>query len=234
MRQRASSTIKTFSSSSVGSSRPSKRLNVTEARGPDYQTVSKEDSNLVGRELARIPQTTVSSGAAPLQHLSRSATGLTSLVSGSIKGLTDILKNDRFGGAEKSLASILKPFLHIFSFISVLGAFRGFKEQNPVKVFGDLGKALLLNMTAKDANDFIHSTDSTGRNLSFKNIISRILTFGAIDLGEQIYTGQGRAVKFVPANLASPVKDLLNGITRPVFGIAKSAVLGRNTANDPG
>jgi hypothetical protein len=234
MRQRHS-IVKTFPSSSlIGVSRPSNGLNVTEARGAGYQTVSKEDSNLVGRELARIPETIVSPGAAPLQHLSRSATGLTSLVSGSMNGLTDILKNDRFGGAEKSLASILKPFLHIFSFISVLGAFRGFKEQNPVKVFGDLGKALLLNMMAKDANGFIHSADSGGRNSSFKNIISRILTFGAIELGEQVYTGQGRALKFVPANLASPVKDVLNGFTRPFFGIAKSAVLGRNTANDPG
>jgi hypothetical protein len=234
MRQK-NSIVKTFPSSSlIGVSRPLNGLNVTEDRGTRYHPAHKEDNNLVGRELARIPEATVSSGAAPLQHLSRSATGLTSLVSGSMKGLTDIFKNDRFGGAEKSLASILKPFLHIFSFISILGAFRGLKEQNPVKVFGDLGKALLLNMMAKDANGFIHSADSGGRNSSFKNIISRILTFGAIELGEQVYTGQGRALKFVPANLASPVKDVLNGFTRPFFGIAKSAVLGRNTANDPG
>ncbi len=215
-------------------SRPSNGLNVTEDRGTRYHPAHKEDNNLVGRELARIPETAVSSQFTPLQHLSRSANGLTSLVSGSINGALGFLKDDRSTGMEKSLASILKPFLHIFSFISIVEALKGFKQHNPVKVFGDLGKALLLNMTAKDANDFIHSTDSTGRNLSFKNIISRILTFGAIDLGEQIYTGQGRAVKFIPSNLASPVKGVLNDVTGLFMGLVKSAVFGRNTADDPG
>jgi hypothetical protein len=236
MRQRAS-TIKTFSSSSaVGSFPSSNGLNTTEPRGSDFHhhDVVKRDNHSIGHQLAKIPETIVSSQPAPLQHLSRSANSLTSTVSGSIKGAVDLLKNNRAAGMEKSLASILKPFLHIFSLISILEALKGFKQHNPVKVFGDLGKALLLNMTAKDANDFIHSTDSTGRNLSFKNIISRILTFGAIDLGEQIYTGQGRAVKFVPSNLASPVKGVLDNLTRPFMGIAKSAVLGRNTVDDQG
>ena len=233
MRQRAS-TIKTFSSSSAVGSFPSLNgLNATEPRRSDSHHVVKGDNHSIGRQLAKIPEIT-SRGAAPLQHLSGAANSLTSLVSGSIKGTADLLKNNRAAGMEKSLASVLKPFLHIFSLISILEALKGFKQHNPVKVFGDLGKALLLNMTAKDTTDFIHSADPGGRNSSFKNIISRILTFGAIDLGEQIYTGQGRAVKFVPSNLASPVKGLLGNVTRPFMGIAKSAVFGRNTANDPG
>lgn len=154
------------------------------------------------------------------------------LVSHSGSNFIQMLNNfaDKPGtsSAKKTIFSFVPLGINVFAISKGISAFKDFLQGNPRQSIGNFINAALLTLMSKDFKHLALSQSSDESKKLITNSLLKLVSFGVIEMSQQLDRGSGRLTKLAPTNsMQWGINNLFTDLFSPIQGIISSALFGR-------
>lgn len=137
---------------------------------------------------------------------------------------------DRPGASsvKKTIFSFVPLGINIFAISRGLNGIKDFLQGNPRQSIGNFINATLLTLMSKDFKHLALSQSSDESKKLITNSLLKLVSFGVIEMSQQLDRGSGRLTKLAPTNsMKWGINNLFNDLFSPIQGIISSALFGR-------